>query len=223
MTHVLSNTYPTTYAEVLKPLTTEGMDPRGVAALGSLGNKGIEVVIGLTVADMGDVGRIARQGGVRWFCPKDERKRVGDEKLGKTWMEDGRLVFQGKKKGHTVAYGWLRPEACEELPDAEETFAVRVDEALAGQGIGIDFSHAIVFGGMARAGSKKIGFESWSSNIPALRSYVKGGAKIIAAKNSWREVPRDRAHEADRVNEKGVPEQRDTRVWWHWPQSFPKS
>ncbi|HEX7964000.1 MAG TPA: hypothetical protein VF466_05445 [Candidatus Saccharimonadales bacterium] len=223
MTHVLNNTYPTTYAEVLTPLTAEGMDPRGVAALGSLGNKGIEVVMGLTVADMKDVGRIARQPGVRWFCPKDERKRVGDEKLGRTWMEDGRLVFQGKKDSHTVAYGWLRPEECEELPDALETFAVRVDEALAGQGVGVDFSHAIIFGGMARAGSKKVGHETWASNIGAFKTYSKGGAQPMVAKNGWRELPPEHADKADRINEKGVPEQRDTRVWWQWPQSFPEN
>jgi hypothetical protein len=217
MTHAPTMEYQTAYADTLAPLTAEGLAPEGVAALDRLAAHGIEVVVGLRVADMDDVARIANQQPVREFCPKDARTRVADVPVGEGWMKDGRWVVQAKRGDQTVGYGWVRPEECKELPKAETTFAVRLDESLAGMGLGVAFSHAIVFGGVARVGANKVGFESWAGNVGAFKTYIRGGATSVNAKNGWRET----TQEPDAVI-KDVPSRRDTRIWWHWPQTFPQ-
>jgi hypothetical protein len=206
--------YPTGFTEKI-PLTPAILDEHGQAALGALAKKGFEVVMGIEPADLSRIGRVAGQEAVREFCKKDLTKRVGSVNMAGKWLEDGRGVFQLLGEGNG-GYGWTRPEECEELPDSETTFAIRIDSNLGGKGLGPLFSNAIVSGSAALFEAKRVGFESWGSNIAAFKTYRRAGAEVITAREDYRPTQRPAPNEKD-------GQRRDIRLFWHFGRTFPET
>ncbi len=172
---------PTTLAESLTPVTPDLLyDDVGRAALQQLQTAGYAVCIGLRPDDLPQVQAIANQNGVQEFCPNDLRTRFGSLPMATKWQEKGRLFFQLRKLGQAglAGYGWTGPETCDHLPDCDNTFAVRLSEAVAGQGLANLFTTVIVSGSMAQ-GMRRIGLETWASNIAAWKAYQHAGAKLV--------------------------------------------
>lgn len=212
---------PTTFSETLLPLLPETLDKAGREALLELDQKGFEVVRGLRRADVPDIIAIANQIGVQEFCPRDIRERFGDEAMTEDWLAKRRVFFQLRSKlGETslVGYGWTGPEAYREMPDCQTGFAIRLSEAVAGQGLGRLFTLAIVSASMA-LGMRKIGLETWQSNIGAWKTYQYAGAVLDNAVSR----PDTRATIAERTTQRIRRRQRDdVRLFMRFAQTFAK-
>jgi hypothetical protein len=228
--------FPTTFSDRYLELTPDELDKYAVfdqgpatglrhnaeLALATLAHKEIIVVSGLVEADVPQITAIAGQTGVREFCPKDMGKRFPDaETIASDWLPKGRgafLALDAANDGRIVGYGWTGPELCDELPDCETTFAVRLCEEVAGRGLGAPFTTLIVAGSMALHGAEKIGLETWGSNAAAVRSYVNAGAQLVRTRDSERET--QNPDQADRIDGKGRMLRRDTRLYMQFPQTM---
>jgi phosphoglucosamine mutase len=202
--------FPTTFAENVSLLAPEDLDEDGQDALSLLREAGYEVVTGLRREDVPAVTAIAGQDGVREFCPKDLSKRFGDEEMAEEWQTKGRFFFQLRRVGQAelAGYGWTGPEPCAELPDCENTFAIRVNEADGGKGLGALFTRAIISGSKLRMG--KIGLETWASNVAAVKSYERAGAIVVERKPDTRPT----------INGPAGSTVQDTRLFMYFPQTF---
>jgi len=171
---------PSALQESLTPISADLLyDDAGRTALSALEKAGYTVSVGLRAKDLPEFQAIANQDGVREYCPEDLDRRFGSLDKMKQWQERGRLVFQLRKIGELslVGYGWTRNEKCPQLPDCDTTFAVRLSKEVAGQGLATLLTTVIVSGSMAQ-GLRRIGLETWASNIAACKTYQRAGAKL---------------------------------------------
>jgi RimJ/RimL family protein N-acetyltransferase len=180
-------TIPTTFTEQLHSLPLNTMNNDGFAAMQELRAKGFTVALGLRQADVESLNGLANQTAIREYCPNDLSRRFGDEAMVQKWLEKGRLTFQLRKIGEASLSGivWTGPEKCVDLPDCDSTFAIRLSEEVAGQGLAAPLTIAALSGSVA-LGVKKIGLETWQSNIGAVKTYEKAGAKHIATRKGRR-------------------------------------
>jgi len=203
------HTIPTTFTEELYPLPLNTMSNEGFAAVRELRDKGFAVAIGLRQTDVESLTELAGQQAIREYCPNDLERRFGDEAMVQSWLTKGRLTFQLRRIGETGLSGilWTGPEKSNDLPDCDNTFAVRLSETVAGQGLATPFTIAALSGSVA-LGVKKIGLETWQSNAGAVKTYEKAGAKHIARRNGTRPTLGPRG-EID-----------DVRLFMQFPQTF---
>lgn len=209
--------FPTTFAEDLLPLQFVELDDKGSEAVKTLADKGFEVVAGVRRADVPEITAIANQDGVREYCPNDLATRVGDEPMMETWLtkNGGRGAFILRRIGKTSVsgYGWVGQEENRNLPKCESTFAIRIDEAEGGKGLGSLYTTAIVAGSAALYGAKKIGLETWGSNTSAVRAYLKAGAELVTTKDDMRPTLTPTAHETSGMR-------RDVRLFMQFTHTF---
>ncbi|HVS58826.1 MAG TPA: GNAT family N-acetyltransferase, partial [Candidatus Saccharimonadales bacterium] len=213
----MSMRYPDTFTRELVPLDPHGLSAAGQRALGQLHIEGFEVEVGLRRQDVADITEIAGQEWVREFCPNDLDKRFGDEQMVEAWLakNGGRGVFLLRHVGERAlaGYGWTGAEATPELPDCETTFAVRLNEQYAGNGLGTPFTTAIVSGSMAVFGACRTSLETWASNASAIRTYTRVGAQLVTTRDDRRPTLRPAPNETDGMR-------RDVRLFMVFPQTF---
>lgn len=182
--------YPASFTDRPLLLSQFELNPAGVAAVEKLHQRGFEVVVGVTTADVPFITEIAQQQAVREQCPKDMTNRFGNQDMMTQWLgkNGGRAVFLLRdREHHTIrGYGWTGLEPCEQLPEYTTTFGVRLDERVSGQGLGAPFVAAILYGSMALFGSERVWGESWGSNVGAIKTYLKVGAVLVSTKDDWR-------------------------------------
>jgi hypothetical protein len=212
--------YPTTFSETLVPLQDVDLDERGQQAIDALKGRGFEVVAGLRVADLSEIQSISHEEGVREYCPKDEgpKRFATKESTEKEWLPKGRGMLQLRSigDGALAGYGWTGPEQCEELPDCPITFAERLSERFAGNGLGAPFAVAILSGSAALYGSERVGLETWGSNTAAVRTYLRAGAQLITTRDDERPTLKPAKRETDGLR-------RDVRQFMKFPHTFPVS
>lgn len=226
--------FPTTFTETPQLVMPTDVRPNMSTIIDGLISSGYGLVAGLRREDVEDITRIAGQPGVREFCPKDLRQRWTDEAAAEKQLakDGGRGVFRLVRlldhldpiNGDTVGYGWTGKSGDDErakLPLCENTFAIRLDAAVAGQGLGKRFTGGIVAGSMALFGARNIGLETWASNVGAVKSYFAAGAEFVAAQNDEREtLDYDVACRDESRNGEYVAYRPDTRYFMQFPQSM---
>lgn len=189
----------------------------GQKAIGQLHIEGFEIEAGLRRQDVADITEIAGQEAVREFCPNDLEKRFGDEPMAEAWLakNGGRGVFLLRHIGSRAlaGYGWTGAGTCQELPDCETTFAVRLSEKFAGRGLGTPFTTAIVAGSVALFEARRMGLETWASNTAAVRTYVKAGAQFVTTSDAVRPTLHPAPNDTD-------GQRRDARLFMAFPQTF---
>ena len=182
--------FPATFTNALRALEPSELDQAGTAAIEKLRQRGFEVVVGVTLADVPYITEIAQQQAVREYCPKDLTQRFGDSEMMTAWLgkNGGRAMFLLRDVEHHVVrgYGWTGLGTCEELPDYTTTFGVRLDERVSGQGLGTPFVTTILSGSTALFGAQRVWGETWGSNVGAVKTYLKLGAKLVSVKDDWR-------------------------------------
>jgi hypothetical protein len=173
--------YPTTFSSELRPLQTLALDKIGRQAVSALATKddGYEVAVGARRVDTADLARIAFQEGVLEYCLNDSAVRVGNEEMTAGFLEGGVQFFLLRHQAATVGYGWLEPQKHRLLPGWETTFAIRLDEAVAGRRLAVPFGNAIVSGWMS-LGMRNIWLGVYESNIKAWHAYEHSGALLKA-------------------------------------------
>ena len=139
----------------------ERRTPHDAESLHELSHRGYVVTVGARSQDAPALAEIAKEPGVREFCPRDERERMGDadgtmlgSHLGKKGGR-GMFILRHVASGKVAADGWTGEETCDELPGALTTFALRISKAFGGQGLGVLFTNAIVDGSVARFASAR--------------------------------------------------------------------
>lgn len=181
---------PSTFTDTPVSLANYELDQAGVAAIEKLRQRGFEVVAGVTLADLPYIAEIAQQQAVREQCPKDLTNRFGDLAMMEKWLgkNGGRAFFllRDLEHGHIRGYGWTGLAHCEQLPEYTTTFAVRLDERVSGQGLGVPFVTAILSGSTTLYGTQRIWGETWGSNGGAVKTYLRAGAVLVATKDDWR-------------------------------------
>lgn len=208
--------FPTTFVAEHIPITPGLLEDEGAEAMDRLQHAGFEVVAGLRRAEVPEITAIAKQEGVREFCPRDLTKRFPDEETVEyAWLpkNGGRAVFLLRRLGKIAGYSWTGQETCPELPECETTFAIRLHEDMAGKGLGAPYTSVTVFASMALYNARKIGLETWGSNGGAVSSYVKAGARLVRVKDDMRPTLHPAANETDGMR-------RDTRMFMQFPQTF---
>lgn len=181
---------PSTYTDAPVSIAQFELDQAGMAAIEKLQERGFEVIAGVTPADVASITEIAQQQAVREQCPKDLTSRFGDQAMMEKWLgkNGGRAVFLLRDLEHKQVrgYGWTGQESCEQLPEYTNTFGVRLDERVSGQGLGVPFVTAILSGSSALYGVERIWGETWGSNGGAVKTYLRAGAVLVATKDDWR-------------------------------------
>ncbi len=209
--------FPTAFAEEPQLIVPGMLDEVGNAAVEQLAARDFEVVAGVRRADVPEITAIANQDGVLDFCPKDAVTRFPDaDIMEENWLPKagGRgMILLRRRLGRIAGYGWTGIEPCEQLPDCTTTFAERLDERVAGQGLAAPFAVAIVSGSMAIFGAEKIGLETWGSNTAAVRTYLKAGARLVTTKDDRRPTTHPAPNETD-------GKRRDTRLYMQFDQTF---
>lgn len=182
--------YPTTFTEDLKNLTQVALDQGGAEAIAKLRQAGFEVVAGVRISDVPSITEIAHQQAVVEFCPNDVMKRFGDLEMMEHWLgkNGGRGVFllRETETKQIRGYGWVGLSKHEQLPEYANTFAVRLDEHVSGQGLGLPFVSAIFSGSRALYGTGGIWGETWGSNVGAVKTYLRVGAVLVSVADDWR-------------------------------------
>lgn len=188
-----------------------------IAELGQLADAGFEVTVGVRRQDMPAIARIAGQAAVREYCPKDMEVRFGDGAKAAHWLQTkGRGLFLLRpiaNEADVAGYGWTGREANEHLPDCETTFALRLSQEVSGKGLGVPFTNAILVGARTQYGARRVGLETWGSNTPAVRTYVKAGAELVTARDSHRPT---REHGPQIVR----GQRHDARLFMQFPHTF---
>lgn len=210
--------YPKTFAAELYPLEPAGLGQAGNEAVEQLLAANYEVVAGVRRDDVKEIAAIARQNPVREYCAKDALTRCGDEEMMAAWFDgkkDGRGVFLLRHTGTlaVAGYGWTGPELCQELPESLVTLAVRLDEGVSGQGLGVPFTTAILYGSMALYGARNIGLETWGSNTAAVKTYLRAGADLVTTKDDVRPTLQHGPHVVG-------GKRQDVRLYMQFPQTF---
>jgi ribosomal protein S18 acetylase RimI-like enzyme len=187
----MAYSFPNTFSEEVM-LIDERIDemPAGaLTALDTLRHAGITVQLGVTRGDVEAITTIAGQLGVREFCPNDLETRFGNEQMMRGWLDKngGRGMFLPRNTDHEiVGYGWTGLESNEHLPECDTTFAVRLSASEAGKGLGAPLTTVIYAGSVALFGCRRVGLESWESNVAAIKSYQKAGAELVAVEDGER-------------------------------------
>lgn len=181
---------PATFTDAPLVLDQNLLDPAGAAAVERLRQRGFEVIVGVTAQDVPYITEIAGQQAVREFCPKDLTHRFRDEAMMAQWLgkNGGRAVFLLRDIQQKVicGYGWTGLGHCEQLPDHTTTFGVRLDERVGGQGLGTPFVASILSGSRSLFGTQHVWGETWGSNVGAVKTYLKIGAKLVLTTDDWR-------------------------------------
>jgi hypothetical protein len=183
--------YPTDFASSLEYVKIEELAPIGRYAGRELLKAGYQVSVGLRRIDVADITRIANQPGVGEYCPSDALSRFSDPDTTRQWMEEkgGRAMFLLRDTAayHRIAgYGWVGPGRVPEIPGTALTFAVRLDAAHGGKGLGKLFTQSIVEGARANYRASSIGLETWASNGAAGTSYLRAGAILLGMRTGRR-------------------------------------
>lgn len=226
--------FPTTFTDTPLVLTPQHVQPKHADIISGLESRGYGIVAGLREQDVQDITRIAGQPGVREFCPKDIRQRwTNIDATRKQLNKDGgRGVFRLVKlvdhldpiDGDTVGYGWTGKSSEDErakLPRCENTFAIRLDSAVARQGLGRRFTAGIVVGSMALFNAHNIGLETWASNVGAVKSYFGAAAEFVTGQNSERVTRNlDEAVRTEIIDGEEIGIRPDTRYYMQFPWSM---
>lgn len=210
-------TFPTTFTDVTKTLAADSLDEKGNEARAILAAAGFEVKVGVQRTDFAAIAEIASQEGIREFCPNDISKRFGDEPMMEKWLGKnggrGMFLLYETQSGDLAGYGWAGAGEYEELPECMTTFAIRLNERMAGKGLGKPFTDVIVSGSVMLFSALHIGLETWGSNTAAVRTYLKAGAVLVTTKDAVRPTLKPAANETD-------GQRRDIRVFMQFPRTF---
>ena len=183
-------TYPTSFTDNPENITQVALDADGTEAIAKLHEAGFEVVAGVRVADVPFITEIAQQQAVREQCPNDLAKRFADRAMTEHWLgkNGGRGVFilREIETKQLRGYGWVGLLECDQLPEYENTFAIRLDERVGGRGLGVPFVKAIFSGSKAYYGTKGIWGETWGSNVGAVKTYLRVGGVLVSTADDWR-------------------------------------
>jgi ribosomal protein S18 acetylase RimI-like enzyme len=175
--------YPTDFTKCIEMVEPAELEPVNRFAAAQLLEKGYRLSVGVRGIDVPEIGRIARQAGVMEYCPGDAEDRFTSAMAMRTWMQKkegrGMVLLRSQEQCRVVGYGWVGPGRSRELPGCTTTFAVRLDEAVAGQGLGRLFTAGIVAVARRRYGATNIGLETWATNGAAVNSYRKAGAQFV--------------------------------------------
>lgn len=172
--------FPDQFDQDTPPLPKE-LGPAGAEAVQKLAERGYEVRFGLTPEIADSIAVMARQPGIREYCPKDCSQRFKDRAAMEHWLQKGRAMFVLiKKEGSCLAgYGWAGPGSSQHVPGGENTFAVRIGEAGQGQGLAAPFSWLIIAATNVLFGAKDFWLETWASNGGAVHIYHKIGFETV--------------------------------------------
>ena len=181
--------YPTSFSENLIDIREFELSEHGSVAAEKLAVSGFYVSAGLRRRDVPEIGRLASSDPIREYCPNDySPSRFLTEASTQEWLIKEREVFQLRSIGSGVlaGYGWTGPDKHKLVPGGDTTFALRVSPEFAGRGLGTPFTGAILAGSIALFGDRKIWLETWESNAKAVKTYMRNGAKLIAAVDGTR-------------------------------------
>jgi hypothetical protein len=214
--------FPTGFTEPIL-LNRRDFGPKHYLDLRPLDLKGFDIYAGLEEDGVADLTEIAGQKGTREYCPNDLAKRwtdipAAEKQLGKDGGR-GVVTLRSRESGQIMAFGWTGRMSDEEkgfLPLCENTFAERLHEDLRGQKLGRPFAVAIVAASMMVWDARRIGLETWGSNVAAVRSYLGAGAVKITNKDDIR--PTLKPEPYDFYND-GVAHRRDIREYMQYPWS----
>lgn len=215
--------FPTTFADKPYQLGLGDVAPGHTMPLMALARKGYAVEVGITPEDVPSLTEIARQEGVREYCPNDLAHRWTDEETTEKQLakDGGRGVFllRNIATNAIAGFGWTGKSSDEErqiLTMCEHTFAVRLHEGTRGQGLAVPFSQIIVAGSMSVFRARRIGLETWASNNAAVNTYVKAGAELVRAVTGQ---PRPTLDKHKSINETGQYVTDDTRLYMNFSWS----
>jgi hypothetical protein len=195
--------FPTSYTDDPVLAADLDLDTPGRESVDRLAANGLEVKLGVQRQDREDMIIIACQDPSLEYCLNDlKRLGVADPKTGipfgpkageqrmESWLGEGRLMSMLHDIGSkaVAGYGWLRQEECPELPDCDNTFAVRVDQHRTGNKVGQDFTNVILSASAALLGpqAQNVGFEAWSSNGSAVGTYLRTSGQLVRVKDDYR-------------------------------------
>jgi ribosomal protein S18 acetylase RimI-like enzyme len=182
-------------------LPADSLGEAGAEAIGQLAAQGYEVHYGLTPEFANAITAMAKEAGIREYCPRDSTERFVDLDSTKQWLAKKRTVFLLLKRADNgdlslAGYGWAGAAASRQVPDGQSTFALRIGEAGHGQGLATPFAQLIVLAATKLYGARDMWLETWASNGAAVHIYKKLGAVQVAEKPDQRPVP-DSAAVAD--------------------------
>lgn len=192
----------------------------------NLQEKGFSVVIGLEPSEVPSLTEIAGQSGVLEYCARDLAERWGSYEMAERQLakDGGRGVSLLKETAtwDTAGFGWLGKASDEErgYTGGDNTFAIRMNERFAGRGLAVDFTKALVLGGMQFFDARRIGWETWSSNPAAVNTYVRAGALLTKAVASSRPTLDPVYPLATDGKYAGKHVRPDTRLYFKDPASF---
>ena len=177
--------FPSDFEDRTVPLTADAVGEAGAAAIAKLAESGLEVHTGLTEELAEQIIQMAREPGIREYCPNDCGKRFKDMAAVGGWLAKKRGTFILLKRSDdgdlTLAgYGWAGDGTSEYVPGGETTFAIRIGEAGQGQGLASPFSWLIVAGAAKLYDAGNFWLETWASNGAAVHTYHKIGFKDVA-------------------------------------------
>lgn len=157
-----------------------------------LNNQGLDVVYGISRDDVPALTQIALQPSTQEYCPND-MERWGDQAKTQRQLAKagGRAVMRlvSREDGQTLGFGWTGAMSDSErahLPRCTTTFAIRMHEAAQGKHLALPFTQAILATTIAYCRARRIGLETWGSNRPAVRTYLKAGAELVDVQASAR-------------------------------------
>jgi hypothetical protein len=224
--------YPTTFAAELQPLPAD-LGVIGNQSVSTLAEKDYVVMTGLPREYAGDIATMGSEQGIVKYCYKDETdKRFATEESTGLWLGKGdpevgigRSTFLlmkdlGDKGLQLAGYGWTgyeAPEPPEEANDQERelfavvmkglktTFAVRIGQDHAGNGLAVPFTNLITIGSNVKHGAKDFWLETWKSNHAA----------GVYAKAGWEKMPIEIA--AKRKDVRSGTKIDDIRTFYSYP------
>lgn len=169
-----------------------GLGEQADAAIHELGERGLVVAVGLTTEMLPEIQAMAVQPHIADYCSRDRTEdRFATKDSTEHWLSKGRAFFVLAKKLdngklHSVGYGWAGPGKSPEIPEAENTWAVRLGEEAVGQKLSEPFSRVIVEATQQLYGAKNVWLETWESNAAGVHTYGKLGFKRVSKKPAKR-------------------------------------
>lgn len=202
---------PIDFSDQTFKLTKEGLDDESIESLSLFESKGYEVHYGLSKDLADQISKMSLEPAIKEYCLKDWSKRFIDRESTKAWLGKHRAAFLLVKRENEnlilVGYGWTGTSTSPEIPNSENTFAIRIGEIGRGQGLATPFARLIVQGSSKIYGVKNIWLETWQSNAGAVHVYHKIGFKDVKTTDSFRVRP----------DNSEVP---DTRIYMTFPNEL---
>jgi len=182
---------PTTFEAATTALQDTELSSACQEAIEQLAEAGYEVHHGLSEDYAAQIAVMAQEPSIKEYCPKDSSERFADKLSTEKWLAKKRAAFLLLKKsdgGHLelAGYGWSGAGSSQHAPGGETTFAIRIGNAVQGQGLATPFSKLVVFGSAEIYGLKNFWLETWASNGGAVHVYQKLGFVQVAEVESMR-------------------------------------